>query len=367
MQVPRPTSRVGALAVLLLLTLTGFAQYSVKRDGDVVRLEDAASQTVVSIIPSVGDVVFEMSVKGQNVLRFPSPSIEAFKQRPILSGIPFLGPWANRLDEQAFYANGKRYLLNMGLGNVRGAIPIHGFLTQNPYWEIVEAKADGHAAWLTSRLDFYRHPDWMEQFPFAHTVEITQRLEGGVLEVRTRIVNLSTDPMPVAIGFHPFYRLTDSPREDWTVSLGARTWWLLAPNKIPTGETKPVGQLFPDPRSIAIKDFDLDHVFSDLVRDGSGRASFSVKGKHQQLEVQFGPNYRAAVLYSPDPKLARQAPGGPPHAANPAQDPNFICFEPMAGITDGMNLAQKGLYKEQQSIPPGGVWQESFWIRTSGF
>ncbi len=45
----------------------------------------------------------------------------------------------------------------------------------------------------------------------------------------------------------------------------------------------------------------------------------------------------------------------------------FIAIEPMVGITDSMNLAHKGLYKELQSIPPGGKWQESFWLRPSGF
>ena len=39
----------------------------------------------------------------------------------------------------------------------------------------------------------------------------------------------------------------------------------------------------------------------------------------------------------------------------------------MAGITDAMNLAQKGLYKELQSIPPGGNWEASFWIKPGGF
>jgi len=46
---------------------------------------------------------------------------------------------------------------------------------------------------------------------------------------------------------------------------------------------------------------------------------------------------------------------------------DFIAFEPMVGITDSMNLAQKGVYKELQSVPPGGTWQESFWIRPRGF
>ena len=57
-----------------------------------------------------------MKVKGHDMLRWPYASIEEFKARPALSGIPFVGPWANRLDEQAFYANGKRYPFDMELG-----------------------------------------------------------------------------------------------------------------------------------------------------------------------------------------------------------------------------------------------------------
>ena len=79
-----------------------------------------------------------------------------------------MGPWINRLDEQAFYANGKRYAFDMSLGNVRGAIPIHGFLTTTDQWQVVELKAT-RQAWATSRLEFYRQPAWMKQWPFAHT------------------------------------------------------------------------------------------------------------------------------------------------------------------------------------------------------
>ena len=62
----------------------------------------------------------------------------------------------------------------------------------------------------------------MKQFPFAHTIEITHRLHDGVLEVTTRIENLSAEPMPVAIGFHPYFQLTDSTRDEWTISVGAQ-------------------------------------------------------------------------------------------------------------------------------------------------
>jgi aldose 1-epimerase len=377
------TGKISAAALAALLCgLPLAAQYSAKQEGGVVHLEDAKHHTVVSVLTSVGNVAYEMKVNGTNVLYFPAGTPEAFRQRPGLAGIPFLAPWANRLDEPAFYANGKKYVFNEGLGNVRGAIPIHGFLSSTDQWQVVEAKADNTQAWVTSRLEFYRHPDWMAQFPFAHTIDMTYRLKDGVLEVNVKIHNLSTDAMPIAIGFHPYYHLTDSPREEWNFSIAARTHWILAPNKIPTGETKPIETFFPDPKNIPLKDYSLDHVFGDLIRDAKGGAAISLWDKKQRIDLTFGPKYQAAVLYSPSPTPSAIPPerGGPePGAAagraggrgarrgGPAPDRNFLAIEPMAGITDSMNLAHKGLYKDQQMLAPGATWEESFWVKPSGF
>ncbi|MEO8078269.1 MAG: aldose 1-epimerase, partial [Acidobacteriota bacterium] len=276
------------------------ARYSAKQTGDIVQLRDTRTDTTVSVMTSMANA-YEMVVKGQNLIRMTFASVDDFRARPDLNGIPLLAPFANRLDEPAFYANGKKYNFDMELGNVRGAIPIHGYLSAAKDWKLTEARADASAAWVSTSLDFYRNPQWMKQFPFAHTMRLTYRLADGVLEVRTRIDNLSVEPMPVAIGFHPYFQLTDSSREDWTLSVAARTQWLLAPNKIPTGETEPITTFFPDPRAVALKDFDLDHVFGDLERDAQGRATMTVKGKTQQLDVVLGPNFKTVVLYSPNP------------------------------------------------------------------
>ena len=384
---------ISALTVALILASAHFAaaqpRYSAKQTGDIVQLRDTKTDTTVSVMTSVSNA-YEMVVKGQDLIRMTFATVDDFRARPGLNGIPLLAPFANRLDEPAFYANGKKYNFDMELGNVRGPIPIHGYLSGAKDWKMVEAKADGNAAWVTNQLDFYRNPQWMQQFPFAHTLTMTYRLQDGVLEVHTRIDNLSVEPMPVAIGFHPYFQLTDSTREDWTLSIGAKTHWLLAQNKIPTGETEPIEKMFPDRRAVPLKDFDLDDVYGDLERDAQGRAVVSVKGKGQQLDVVLGANYKSIVLYSPNPANARGGAAGggggrgnapaPPPSATPAAPsvpltgtnlnvPNrgFIAVEPMVGITDSMNLAQKGVYKELQSIPPGGKWEESFWLRPKGF
>jgi aldose 1-epimerase len=380
---------IGVLLCVVATAIPAAAQpYEARRTGDIVQLEDKASQTMVSIITSVGNMAYGMTVKGHNILRFPFASIDDYRSRPpSRHGIPLLAPWGNRLDEQAFYANGKRYAFDMQLGNVTGAIPIHGFMSLTDQWQIVELKHDGTAAWLTSRLDAYKQPSWVRQWPFAHTIEMTYRLQGGVLEVRTTVTNHAVEPMPVALGYHPWLQLTDSPREEWTVVVPARTRWLLSHQKVPTGVTEPTDAFFSGFKG-ALKDYNLDDVFTDLVRDEQGLATATLKGRMQQIELTQGPNFRALIVYSPnplntglgsqipppDPNVPAQAPvqagraarpAAPP--ANPLATPNFICFEPMAGITNALNLGHRGVYKELQYIQPGGTWRESFWIRPSGF
>src|SRR5207237_1355281 len=131
-------------------------------------------------------------------------------------------------------------------------------------------------------------------------------------------------------------------------------------------------------------DYNLDDVFDDMTRDAQGRAHFIVKGKQQQLDVMFGPNFKGVSIYSPNPLntgigsqlIAQQAgvragsplnanPNAPANAAAPAAAPasptapananapagraggpggggtadplGFICFEPHAALSNAMN------------------------------
>jgi aldose 1-epimerase len=53
-------------------------------------------------------------------------------------------------------------------------------------------------------------------------------------------------------------------------------------------------------------------------------------------------------------------------APPPGQTRDFICFEPMTAVTNGVNLAHDGKYSTLQSIPAGARWTESFWVRAGG-
>lgn len=213
-------------AVMLLLPLVSFAQnYKVEQTTDhgvdIVRLTDAAHGVEVTVVPSIGNRATEMKVHGKNILYFASTDVGDFKERPRLSGIPFLAPWADLLNEPGFWANGKHYHFNMDLGNVRGNLPGHGLLINSPLWHVTEVASDSHSAHVTSRLEFWKDPDLMAQWPFAHEYEMTYGLANGVLEVRITVTNLSTESMPLVVGFHPFYQVPDIPRDEWMARIPA--------------------------------------------------------------------------------------------------------------------------------------------------
>jgi aldose 1-epimerase len=340
-----------AVSFLLLPLMSQGANYSAKEvvlEGvEAIQLTDAARNTVVTVLPSIGNIGYRMMVNGKNAFWVPYDNLAEMKAKPAQGGAPFLAPWANRIDQDAYYVNGKKYYLNPELANFRrdaNQHPIHGLLVFSPLWRVTELRADGHAAWVTSRLEFWKYPDLMAQFPFAHTIEMTYRLADGSLQVQTALHNQSTEPMPVAIGFHPYFQLHDSLRDEWQVHLAAREKFTLSDQLIPTGQRTPLS--LPDP--LSLKGAQLDDVFGNLKRGADGRAQFSVTGKREKVTVTYGPKYTVAVVYAP--------PGR-----------NFICFEPMSAETNAFNLAHAGLDKELQSIPAGGEWRESFWVSTSGF
>ncbi len=319
---------------------------------DVVRLL-GPSGVSVSVAPSIGNNAFEFVVNGKNAFWFPYSSLGEFAGRPELCGNPFLHPWANRLDEHAFYAGGIRYQLNRGLQNYledQDGQPIHGLLVFASHWEVERIHARPGAAEVTSRLDFSRHPEWMAQFPFAHAIRMTYRLAGNELEVRTVVENRGAETMPLSIGFHPYFQLHDSRRDSWRVGLAARTVWDLNDRFTPDGTKSAIKEVLPVDGELGLRGQFLDHVFGDLNRDDDGWARFYVRGESERLTVAYGPDYPVAVVYAPD-----------------GDGQEFICFEPMSGITNAFNMAHRGRYRALPVVAPATSWSAAYRITVEGF
>src|SRR3954471_9791333 len=110
---------------------------------ETVQLSDSACEAQLIIAPSIGNMAYSWTVRGKEYLYFPFSSLAEFAKQPRLCGVPFLGPWANRVDGDGFWANGNRYVFNRSLGNLRldgNQKPIHGLLNFSKDWELMEAK-----------------------------------------------------------------------------------------------------------------------------------------------------------------------------------------------------------------------------------
>jgi aldose 1-epimerase len=307
----------------------------------IVRLTDSTRGIEVAVAPSIGNRAIGMWVRGQNILWVPFEDPARLKAERHTNGIPFLAPWANRMPD-GFWANGKRYRFNSNLDSIRcdqNGIPIHGLVSSSERWEVIDCASDNESAHVTSRLEFWKYPDLMANWPFAHDYEMTYRLTDGLLEVDVTVRNLSAEPMPMAIGFHPYFQLPGIPIASAFAHAPVRLHVETDQRLVATGEMRPVN--FPE--RIALSNHHFDDGFT-----GIDDPLFSVEAGGKRIEISFGPKYTVAIIYAP-----------------PGHD--YICFEPMTAITNGINLAHEGKYPNLQMVAAGGHWNESFRIRPVGF
>lgn len=303
------------------------------------------------LVPDIGNLGYEFKFNRKDVL-VPAESLERYIEAHRTScGNPFLAPWANRIDRDFFFFQGRKYLLNDALGNIRRDKfnqVIHGLLGFESRWEVVKKGASpARGAFLTSRLDFYKYPDLAAQFPFAQTYEVTHRLKDGKLEVTTCVTNVGRSALPLMMAYHPYF-CPDGPREEWTLNLSARTHWRLNSKLVATGETEPVAKFLPDARNFRLGKTFFDDEFSNLERDARGFGRIAITGKTQKVEVVYGPGFDFAVIYAP-------------------LDREIICIEPQTGPTNSFNLNHEGKYPDLIVLAPGKVFKASFWIIPTGY
>jgi aldose 1-epimerase len=174
-----------------------------------------------------------------------------------------LMPWPNRLGDGRFEWDGRA--LQTALTEPEHHNAIHGLVRWAP-WTVAEEAAD--RARLTYRL--YPQPGW----PWILDLSVTYALSDEGLEVSTTAVNLpgGAGPCPFGAGWHPYLFAFGALVDDAAVTVKAETTYLVDDRGLPTG-TRPVDGTDVDFRAgRRIGAAKLDSAFTDLARDGDGRA-----------------------------------------------------------------------------------------------
>lgn len=293
----------------------------------------AAGPLEATFVPGLGMVGASLRQAGVELLDRRA-GLRAYRDMGAVMGMPLLHPWANRLARDELLLGGKRVRLP-GAPSVwrdEHGLPIHGLLGAHPGWSVHEADADGHAASLVARLDFAADAQLTAVFPFPHELVVEATLSARSLRIATTVWATGAVPVPIAFGYHPYFKIPRVARGDWHVHLPARRHLELDERAIPTGRGSWERAL----------DFRLaDAGFDDGYDSIEAGAVFAVAGVGREIRVTFDAGFPAAQVFSP--------PGAP-----------FICFEPMTAPTNAL-CSGVGL----RHVAPGDAFTAAFTIGVS--
>lgn len=288
----------------------------------------AAGETEAVFIPGHGMLGISLRHQGIEYLR-RNEELKIFAEKNKTAGIPFLFPWANRLDGFQYEVAGRGVTLSPHLPVLRyddNGLPMHGMMWPHLAWNIEKTTADT----LTATFD-WSHPECLVVFPYPCRLTMTAAVEPASLTIETELAATSDIPVPVSFGFHPYLGLPGVPRQEWRIHMPPMRHLLLDDRKIPTGESKPFGGL---EALLGTRDFDDGFA---LLGD---RATLSVATGGHRISVDLLEGYPYTQVYAP-------------------HDKDYLAFEPMTAPANALISA-----KDLRLVSPGDTFRAKFRFRT---
>jgi aldose 1-epimerase len=252
----------------------------------------AGDELRASFIPAAGMIGNSLTHRGEELL-VQRGGLGAWRGTGKSFGLPLLHPWANRLRDWRYAVAGRAVTIDRDRGIVRAdenGLPIHGALAAAEDWDVVDAGADGSAAWLRAALDYGRRDDRLAVFPFRHRLELDLRLEGDALTITTTVEPTGANEVPLAFGWHPWLSLPGVPRAEWELELPDRTTIAVDGRKLPTGERA----------AAAAERAPLGDRVLDVNCAVAEDARFVLAGGDREIAVEWAGGYRFAQVFAPE-------------------------------------------------------------------
>jgi aldose 1-epimerase len=262
---------------------------------DLVSIHDESNGTEITVLPEFGAMLHSFTVRGRD-----GADVNVINSYPHLAGLKTemtrwfksakLSPFACRIGggKYRFGDNEYQFRRLFSDGNA-----IHGLLFDKPFTVLQETGDESTGA---IALEYtYKKED--EGYPFDYDCQVRYILHpDSVLEVVTAVTNLDKAAIPMADGWHPYFRL-GGKADDWQVQFHSDAMVEFDDRLVPTGKliqyndfstTRPLG------------DTSFDNCFTlkpDLVS-----AACEIHYPANGLTVSFFPdaNYPYLQLYTPD-------------------------------------------------------------------
>ena len=227
--------------------------------------------------PSTGGAISRLDLIGEGE---PVEVLRQCNSAPenVLAAASFpLVPFVNRVRGGSFTFRGREVRLSP---NMKGdPSPLHGQGWRNP-WQ-VESAGETEAL-----LRFVHEPG---EWPWKYEARQHFRLGPDGLQLRLDCRNLSNEPMPCGLGYHPYFNCGPDTRIDTRVT----HVWTIDENVLPVEKVPATGRFDLSNRPVCGQD--LDHGFAGW----GGSALLTDPGWPFELEMS-SPHARFFQLYSPE-------------------------------------------------------------------
>jgi len=179
-----------------------------------------------------------------------------------------LAPWPNRVQDGSYEFDGRRYQLAIDEPERQNAI--HGLVRWST-WSVV-AQEPGRAV-----LAHLLHPT--PGYPFMLDLRVEYSLDDDGLTVRADATNVGEEPCPYGFGAHPYLSGGDGLVDELELRVPAETAMVSDERSIPIGRESVAGTELDFRVAKPLGSIRLDHCFTDLARDGDGRARIELGGR----------------------------------------------------------------------------------------
>jgi aldose 1-epimerase len=263
-------------------------------DLDLLQITDLTSGIQVRILPEAGAMLHEFSIPLGNrriqVIKSYDNQTDLKKNQLLSYKSAKLSPFVCRIAAGKYKWEGKTYEFP---GKFTDGNAIHGILADKPF-RVLEKKTDEEHASITLE---YKYPGENPGFPFPYLIRIQYTVKkGGRLYLRTIVTNESGVRIPMADGWHPYFRL-EGKVNDWLLSFRSKKNLAFDERLIPTGKMIQTTAFY-SAEKIGTKFF--DHCF--LLEPDQGQPAAVLENPENGLRISFIPDdsYPYLQIYTPD-------------------------------------------------------------------
>ncbi|MGM0838457.1 MAG: aldose epimerase [Bacillota bacterium] len=260
---------------------------------DTYNFYNNTTHSWLKVVPERGGIITELGLDGKELLYLNKETLYN-KDKNVRGGIPILFPISGQL------TNGK-YTWSKEVFSICN----HGF-ARNMEWSVLETNEQDSS--ITLQLS--SSEETRKSFPFDFDVTFTYMLKGNELVIEQQYRNKSNAPMPIAAGFHPYFK-----SDIKVFPMDADATKLFDYND---GLVKPYNGMV---------DLEEKKEAMVLLDSKQNKVEFASSEGKTNITLTYGQEFRYVMLWT-------------------EQENDFVCVEPWMSLTDEFNKKNDLLYIE---------------------